>query len=286
MNSNKIKILLISTQLLFFASCEKDAKNVKIPDFKPKLVVSSFISPSDKITYITITSTQRNFGDLSAIEPTGNLTGFLSDGTNEITLDTTDSGLRFSQNEMLIKEGKTYNLRVISDRGLSAEASCTVPADRDFKIEMDTLRQLKTDPGGRSYSNLSAEITITDFPGEKNYYRLFCIVQIYGSPYWDPNVPMRLTDYEKNDFTDDGRDGQRFLLKSLDLPQLPKVDSSILRIYLFNTDKAYYDFQKSFDNYSGGEDPFTEAAPLYSNISGGLGIFAAYTVDSLVFRLK
>ena len=30
MNSNKIKILLISTQLLFFASCEKDAKNVKI----------------------------------------------------------------------------------------------------------------------------------------------------------------------------------------------------------------------------------------------------------------
>jgi hypothetical protein len=286
MNRNKIIILIILAQSLFLSSCEKDAKNVKIPDFKPKLVISSFISPSDKISYITISSTQRNFGDLSQAEPTGNLTGFLSDGTSEITLDTTNSGLRFSQNEMLIKEGKTYNLRVLSDRGLTAEASCTVPAERDFNIEMDTLRQLKTDPGGMLYSNLSAEITITDFPGENNYYRLFCTVQIFGSPYWDPDIPMRLTDYEKNDFTDNGRDGQRFLLKSLDLPQFPNVDSSILRIYLYNTDKAYYDFQKSFDNYSGGEDPFTEAAPLFTNITGGLGIFAAYTTDSLIFRLK
>ena len=38
--------------------------------------------------------------------------------------------------------------------------------------------------------------------------------------------------------------------------------------------------------YSSGEDPFTEPAPLYSNITGGLGVFAAYTFDSLVVRLR
>lgn len=282
----KTIILIIAPILLMTSSCESDAKNVKLPDYKQKLVLSSFISPADRISEITVTTTTRNFGDLSLIEPIGNLTAYLSDGTQEISLDTTKYGFKFSMNDMMIKDGTTYNIRVISDKGPTAEASCTVPIKRDFKIEMDTIRQLLTDPGGRLYSSLFAEITITDFPGEQNFFRLFCTQQIYGSPYWESTVPFRLTDFGENIFTDKGRDGQKFLLKSLDLAELPKVDSSILKIYLFNTDKAYYDFHKSLNSYSGGEDPFTEASPVYSNVTGGLGIFAAYTVDSLIFRLK
>jgi hypothetical protein len=282
----KIIFLITLPFLLILSSCERDAKNVKLPEFNQKLVISSFISPADTVTKITITSTQRNFGDLSDIEPIGNLTGFLSDGTKEISLDTTKYGFKFCLNDMVIKDGNTYNLRVISDRGLTAEASCTVPLNRDFKIETDTIRQILTDPGGRLYSSLSAEITITDFPGEPNYYRLFCIQRTYGVPYWDNPVTIRLTDYSDNNFNDKGKDGKKFLLKSLVLTEFPKEDSSFLKIYLFNTDKAYYDFHKSLINYSGGDDPFTEVSPVYSNVTGGLGIFAAYTVDSLILRLK
>jgi hypothetical protein len=65
-----------------------------------------------------------------------------------------------------------------------------------------------------------------------------------------------------------------------------KPDSAFLRIYLLSTDKPYYDFHRSAENISLGDGPFTEPTLLYSNVSGGLGIFASYTLDSLIYRIK
>jgi hypothetical protein len=39
-------------------------------------------------------------------------------------------------------------------------------------------------------------------------------------------------------------------------------------------------------NYISGSNPFSEPTPVFNNIAGGLGIFAAYTIDSIIFRLK
>lgn len=122
---------------------------------------------------------------------------------------------------------------------------------------------------------------------EANYFRLFCLQTSFGVQYWDPDVPFRLSDLEENIFSDKGKDGQKLFLKTIDLNTLyESADSAFLKIYLFNTDKAYYDFHTSFLNYSGGRDPFTENSPVFSNIEGGLGVFAAYTIDSLIFKLK
>jgi hypothetical protein len=100
-------------------------------------------------------------------------------------------------------------------------------------------------------------------------------------------VPSRLSDLEENIFSDKGKDGQKLFLKTIELStSYESADSAFLKIYLFNTDKAYFDFHNSFLNYSGGRDPFTENSPVFSNIEGGLGVFAAYTIDSLIFRLK
>jgi hypothetical protein len=63
-------------------------------------------------------------------------------------------------------------------------------------------------------------------------------------------------------------------------------DSAFLRIYLLSTDKPYYDFHKSLENFSLGDSPFSEPSFLYNNVNGGLGIFASYTLDSLIFRVK
>jgi hypothetical protein len=35
-----------------------------------------------------------------------------------------------------------------------------------------------------------------------------------------------------------------------------------------------------------GENPFSKATPVYSNVNGGFGIFTSYTIDSLAVRLK
>lgn len=282
--------------ILFFSSCKKDATNIRLPDFKQKLAINSFISADEPVTNITISSAQRIFGDLSDRESLGNLTAFISDGTKETELDITESDtpdpiFKFSSKDMIIKDGNTYHLKIISDKGLTAEASCTVPVKRDFKIEVDTIIRLSTDAGGRKLSGLTVKIIITDFPGESNYYRLLVSSEYYGGPFGNPSVGS-VTDNGDIMFNDKGRDGKKFVLRSLEFPSAyvdtpyNNVDSSFLRIYLLNTDKAYYNFHQSLLNYSLGDQPFTEPSQVYSNVTGGLGIFAAYTVDSLIFRMR
>ena len=276
--------LIILPLLFILSSCEKDAKNIKEPDFNPKLVLSSFISPNEASTNITINSSQKIYGDISEKTQAGELSILFSDGSKEIGLGTTANNITISRDLMAIVAGKTYKLTVNNDKGLKAEASCTVPAERDFKIKIDTLTKFISGGWG-TYSQFSADLTITDYPGESNYYRFYGTQQFYQDGYYWEVPVIYETDYQDYMFDDSGRDGKTFLAESIGLYPSSN-DSSFLKIYLLNTDKAYYDFHNSLTNYSGGDDPFTEVSPIYSNVEGGLGIFSAYTVDSLIFRIK
>lgn len=280
---------------LLFTSCRKDATNIRLPDFSQELVINSFISADNPITDVTISSAQKVFGDLSDRQSLGNLTAFISDETKRIELaitesDTTDPIFKFSSKDMIIKDGNTYFLSVISDKGLTAEASCTVPIKRDFKIEVDTIQKLSNDPYYGQLATIIIKINITDYPGENNYYRVLYSFQSYSNAlvnYFGSGI----TDKGDIMYNDKGRDGEKFVLRSLEpvsmainAPYSP--DSSFLKIYLLNTNKAYYDFHQSLLNYSYGDQPFTEPSTVYSNVIGGLGIFAAYTIDSITFRIR
>jgi hypothetical protein len=98
-------------------------KNVRLPDYNQKLVITSFISPSDRVSEITADVTQRVFGDINDPETAGNLEAYISNGTKEISADTTRTGFRFSMNDMKIEEGQTYTLRVVSDKGQEVRAT-------------------------------------------------------------------------------------------------------------------------------------------------------------------
>ena len=301
--------------IIFTASCRKDASYVNFPEFKQKIVVEAYLSPDQDSNFIYISSTQNRFGELTGAAPSlGNLNLYFSDGMNEIKLDTVRKELyHFDSYKYYIKnipvtEGKTYHLKVTSDKGLTAEANCTVPFKKDFKLEVDTSSIILMSEIGFKQSITYANFSITDIPGESNYYRLLYIYTQYSSlvEYPQNSIKKQLQGevpvtnvYEPGIgdkvFSDIGMDGKKILLRSIQLPPVDlidyphpyaKVDSTILRVYLLNTDKPYYDFHHSLLNYSLGDTPFTEASFTYSNIKGGVGIFAAYTVDSLIFRLK
>lgn len=301
--------------IIFNTSCRKDASYVSFPEFKQKIVVESYLSPDQDSNFIYISSTQNRFGELTGSGPSlGTLNLYLSDGTNEIILDTTQRKLyyyneyKYSINHMPITQGKTYHLKVISDKGLTTEATCTVPFKKDFKIEVDTNSIVSMTEFGFKQSVTYVNFSITDIPGELNYYRLLYIYQQYSSMVKYPQnsikkqlqgeVPVtNVFEPGKGDkvFSDIGLDGKKMLLRSIQLPPVylnidphpySKIDSTILRVYLLNTDKPYYDFHHSLLNWSMGDSPFTEASFTYSNIKGGVGIFASYTIDSLIFRVK
>jgi len=301
--------------IIFTASCRKDAGYVNFPEFKQKIVVEAYISPDQDSNFIYISSTQNRFGELTGAAPSlGNLNLYLSDGTNEIMLDTVRKepyhfdAYKYYLKNIPVQEGKTYHLKVESNKGLTAEANCTVPIKKDFKLEVDTSSIVFMSEFGFKQSITYANFSITDIPGESNYYRLLYIYQQYSSlvKYSQNSIKKQLQGevpvtnvYQPGIgdkvFSDLGMDGKKILLRSIELPPVDliidphpysKVDSIILRVYLLNTDKPYYDFHHSLIYWSMGDNPFTEASFTYSNIKGGVGIFAAYTVDSLIFRLK
>jgi hypothetical protein len=296
-----------------FSSCRKVASDVDPPKFIQKLVVNVFLSPDKTENNIFISSNEKRFGELTGnFEPFGNASLYIYENSKEIQFDTVregyfNRGYNYCIKNFKFKEGQTYNLKVISDLGLEAEATCKIPLKRDFQITVDTTFRKTTDDHGFKISILNAKISITDFPGEANYYRLFYLYETYypASPHkkhlsYKDAIESVIPDWaEYNAWENDhvsndiGLDGKKFILRTiefqpvyLDQPSWSDPDSAFLRVYLLNTDKPYYDFHKSLENYSLGDTPFTEPSFLYSNVKGGLGIFASYTLDSLIYRLK
>jgi hypothetical protein len=286
MKTTITRLLYIAFILIIVISCEKEVDNVKYPEFKQKLVISGFISPDNPKNYIWVSSNIRIYGDKSSIDTIGKLSVTLSNNTRVISLDTSQLGFVCNSSDFPVEEGKTYTLKVHSDNGFYAEASCTVPFKRNFALEIDTFRIMNYNPYNVEDSYFNSDIYFTDILGEENYYMFFCEQINYDSQHYGSPFVFNIIGPENPYFNDKGIDGirSRIALQVIGVPGT--VDSSFLKVYLLNTDKAYYDYQKSLGNYNSGEDPFTEPSPVYSNITGGLGIFAAYTVDSLIFRLK
>ena len=196
----------------------------------------------------------------------------------------------FTSSELPVEEGKTYVLKVESAKGLFAEASCTVPIKKNLFPELDTVSIHYTNSYDNSkYTYLQSDFYFTDIKGEENYYGVFSELTWPDPPYTFSKTQNKiLVDPKYNCFNDKGIDGNRLKipLESFYNTYIGLHDSTYFKIYLLNTDKPYYDYHKSIEKYQSGETPFVEASPIYSNIKGGLGIFAAYTYDSIVIRLK
>jgi hypothetical protein len=285
MPAGPLRILISAFIIALFVSCEREADNIKYPLFRQKFVISGYLSPDNPRNYISVNTNLKVYGELYKYSPIGNVSATLSDETQVVSLDTAIWGFVNNASDFPIEEGKTYTLKVRSDNGLYSQASCTVPYRRNFALEIDTFR-----PAYASteyyYKPFKANIYFTDIPDEENYYMFLCKQVSFNSKSYNPVSTNEISGPEKEYFSDKGIEGKRtsILLSYIQDPKL--MDSSFIIIYLLNTDKEYFDFHKSLGNYNSGEDPFTEPSPVYSNITGGLGIFASYTIDSLVFRLK
>jgi hypothetical protein len=291
MISFKIKYLPLVVMIIIL-SCERDVNDVKLPEFKQKLVITSFISPSDSVSYFLVTSNKKIYGELNTEEPLGTMKGYLSNGTSEVALDEIGNGFMLTREKMAVEYGRTYRLKISTERGLSSEAACTVPPERNFNIKADTFSVVHQSPGPVVYTFRSTEfaLTITDIAGEENFYRISGrIIDYFTDPFSGTTYEI-INDpgFEEEYFTDEGMDGKEIIQKTniSSSAHYYSRDSTFLEIALFNTEKSYYMYHRSLDNYNDGENPFTEVTPVYSNVSGGLGVFTSYAVDSFIFRIK
>ncbi len=278
--------------LCLLTGCEKEAIGVKLPMQSPKLVVTSFISPQDTITLVSVSNTRPIYGKQNS---SNNLvlgaTVTLSDGNQEVQLlfQSKQRAYGIDSKTFPIKPGTTYYLQVQAPDGRQAKAACTVPKD----TVSVTISHVGIDPAAvedRHSRSMQYELSFqwTDIAGVANYYRIKAETVNYQEEFKGEVVTALhpSTDEEEEFITDKNADGavvdtrKTFYGKKITKP-------FNLFVYVVNADVHYYRYHYGLTtNDYAGDNPFAEPTLLYTNIEGGVGVFAAYTRSEALLEVE
>lgn len=284
---NLIKsILLISGIMVLFTSCESMLSDVDAPVSDPKLVVTAFLSPYDDTISISVRKSRPLYvpttGYSDPFPFVSDATVTISDGMNSLNIpySVANGKYLFRVEDMPIIPGKTYTLLVTTPDGYHAASHCTVPAETAPVVEVtsiDTLNQ-----GGTMAKKVS--LRFRDLPGNGHFYRL-SVGAFYKYEYNAEDFFSEVGFERGMPFVSDkNKDGEYFTFRTTEIYAYNTTNDS-LYISLLVTDENYYNYHRSF-NTNQGDNPFSEPSPVYSNIEGGLGVFAGINGKITAYHMK
>jgi hypothetical protein len=279
-------ILRLFIMIILFNACETDLINpVKnIPENKPKLVVNSYLTTGESVINVYLTASHPILGN-----DTGYYSVFKSLPEAHVWITDLVSGLsdtlqylgyyndyyHFFCDTSIIKlrSGRTYRLNVSTATNLKTQAECTIPYPNTTLVvdQADTFFRL--DPFNNQIRILRIKYHFNKDRQDEIYYQpVICVENFWGTT---PYIPGKFY-FEKNavnkTFTD---------VQEIDI-----TGSDVLYLYLLTTDKSYYLYNNSLDKLQNSMDnPFAEPVYLFSNISGGFGVFAAYNSYEITLKL-
>ena len=292
-----------------------------VPEFaldnnEPKLVVHAYLSPHDTLVKVYVTQSSPVFvEDAHPGEPDiiTNAVVVLADGAREVVLsyDSTYLAYSVSADEIGgIRPGVTYHVRVRDDKR-SAEAKTTVPTvpPAIASYQLDTSYSSIGDFYGRKDTSLTVQFTWKDPPGAGNYYRVAgkaLLLTDYqeAGPDGKPvikrgraTIPLHWDDtFGGSELQSDANSDGGTMHSPLGRISLRRpvfwtengaesghpVEVKGITLDLLHTDEYYYRYHQSAQAHDIADDnPFAEPVLLYSNVSGGLGIFASYNSFSI-----
>lgn len=285
-----ILILLISVVSI---SCEKTVDNIDYPDYKPMLVIYSFISPSDTVLRVHISTTKNIYGQKVDYPKSLPVTVMLIDNGQSLPFSSMDSS-GYCYLKHSVEAGKQYKITAKCAGYPDAFGECKIPDLKDVNITIDTSTVTNHYPWGDGTLSY-AKVIFRDIPNETDYYNISCILTynymrdtIYTKQSEMLSIHMDDNDYRQTIMISDHLiDGQ--------LISIPFIYDGYYSSYLTNlefeasvlmTDADYYQYHKSLQTYTGSDEPFSEFSPVYTNITGGLGVFCSYVRYKKTLQLK
>jgi Domain of unknown function (DUF4249) len=276
----------------------------------PLLVVNAVVAPDSAVAVGVTASKTPQEGFL--FRPVENARVTLTSENNHWLLDRftppgvlNDVGVYIAKDKIFVKPGSSYTLRIAADGYTAVEAFTKIPLlprienIRTTEIAISPLTPSPTRVGYSLAANLKFRI---DDPGEeKNYY---LIRLTYQSDYLLPNtLPVRLIDsasvktisfsLENIESTispltlrggvvltdkDFKTEKNEISIRVRSVLELKNTAPTSMTMEIWSLNRDFYEYIESNNRqYASGNDPFAEPANAYSNISGGLGIFCAYS---------
>jgi hypothetical protein len=285
MNFKQIKTIFLLLSIASLTACESMISDVAVPESKPKLVISGYISTENDTLKVRIQKSRPLYSHSNGYEygypVVTDATVKISDGTNSISLLYNDIEKQYlaKSSTFMIEAGQTYHLEVQTADGEIATASCTTPVNAPPEIEITNIETYN------DYGNSEKVISFRfkDLDGANDYYHVAAGMQFsnyydgnyYGDIYFETGEPF---------VSDVNKEGGYFIFKTSRLYIQDSVPPD-LQIFIAVTDENYYKYHRSIDNYQ-GDNPFSEPTPVFSNITGGVGVFGSYTGRIISINLK
>ncbi len=280
-----LQLLVIA---IILCSCEKEVSNLVPID--EKIVVNSFIAPSETLPanvniQVSLTLSSPYYRLQNHTENTAlklkNATVLISDGSTQQQLiwDDLHSDFELSQNIFPIIAGKTYYLDIKAEDGRQVSAQTTIPnpvINPIFKF----LGYKNNSTTGATI--LSVLYQLNDDGAISNSYRFYTEIE-----YNDPNFNYPLNEQGGNYLqADKDFNGSLFekiiQFRAYSYDSYPNSSKKYTGYFIVcsNEYAQFYNSLAVVANY--GANPFSEYANVYSNIKGGLGIFAGYNQTKVV----
>ncbi len=306
-------LFILFTLATFLFSCSKEI-DFKYSKIEKKLVLNGLICP-DSLISVHLSRTNSILNDEILVIENATVSLYCNGRFAEI-LDYDKNGI-YQSKKVYPQPDSIYTITAEAEGYPTISATDTVP--RKTRIIYGTHASGNTyDEYGDPHHDY--EITIGD-PPEKNFYELFFIYQYSPNEFHDNYIvnfqiepvvadPVLRSDSELDYwvftyiFTDNFFNGKNYLMKNKFLAavvggrftnQFVPIDYDNYAI-LRTTSLTYYNYRKSWIRHSNNqqignkiEEPLFmtligDPTPMYSNVEGGYGIFAAY--NQTYFKLE
>lgn len=273
-----ISTIFVFVLLVGFTSCVKEIQ-VEVPDNHSKLVVSGHLSSAD-VLLINVSASiplyEESDGEMKKVE---NATVRISNDKNHWYVLNYDNFLQaysLPSSIFPISEGGTYYLEVSASGYETVTSETTVPVYKPLQVSLANIDTTSNQYGGQY---LNARFRFSDLTGQANYYGVIAYA------YW--GIDADQMNYESSMpwvFSDAQADGKEFVLDFNGSVMYGDCDSVQLRVFQVN--EAFYRFHYSMAMFTGDSNPFSEASPVYTNITNGLGVFSGYSYRDYYFPVN
>jgi hypothetical protein len=284
MKRHILYVSLIFSGLFLSSSCEDLVTEVDLPDYEPKLVMTSFISPETNSITVMLGETMPVFGPQStAIQNPSfpDATVILKGPKDQSQIPWSEEHYTFYL-EVLgweLQADEEYELTATLTDGRTIRGKCRIPAEMNTSLEITDIETIHQD----FESRYIIQFRFTDLPGEGHFYRVGGYAHYQFDQGGKETYSNRLYLSRGSEYiSDTEKDGTTMSFR---------IEANIwggenlqIELFLMTTDEAYYRYHSTLDNYY-GDDPFSEPTLIYSNMEDGLGIFSAYRSHHILIDL-
>ncbi|WP_299758643.1 DUF4249 domain-containing protein [uncultured Pontibacter sp.] len=280
----KIKYTLPLLCLFFILTSCETVVEVDLPTHEPKLVVNAVINP-DSILTVDVSASQSALSNQPHGQVENATVQVYHAGQLLYTLPHTGNGKYKADQKPQVQQH--YELKVEAPGLPKASATTYIPA-------APLIRNLIATPVAStawSGTTVSATFTLTDAPGQENFY----YIQAYtpDTSYLDAkpfkrSVSLELAEPFEYEFTMEDRyffSDKLFEGKAVTLRlHLENSLEQTTYIRIAQITRAYYDYVRTLDKQSYRDNFATPPGPVFNNIAGGLGLFAGYNATVLAVK--